>query len=148
MRIIIKPYQTEYQKELVRLLRLNTPKFFAAEEEGEFVSYLELETEQYYVLHYDGKVVGCGGINSTEDRTEARLSWDIFHPDYQRIGLGTQLLEYRIQKLRLDPVLRKVTVRTSQTAYEFYKKQGFELNETRKNYWAEGFDLYLMSRKI
>ena len=41
----------------------------------------------------------------------------------------------------------KITVRSSQVAYKFYEKQGFVLNEIKKNYWAEGFDMYSMEYK-
>jgi [ribosomal protein S18]-alanine N-acetyltransferase len=31
--------------------------------------------------------------------------------------------------------------------YKFYEKQGFELFEIKKGYWAEGFDMYNMKYK-
>ena len=38
----------------------------------------------------------------------------------------------------------RITVRTSQLAFGFYEKRGFELKGIEKDYWAEGFDLYRM----
>jgi ribosomal protein S18 acetylase RimI-like enzyme len=35
-------------------------------------------------------------------------------------------------------------VRTSQHAWRFFEKMGFELQKTEKNFWAPGFDLYQM----
>jgi len=61
--------------------------------------------------------------------------------------LGTKLLNYRIDKLNSFESIQKITVRTSQVAYKFYEKQGFKLFEIKKDYWAEGFDLYNMEYK-
>ena len=107
-------------------------------------NYLDKEIELYYVLLVDGKVVGCGGINVAEKRTIGKISWDIMHPDYQGKSLGKKLLRYRIKVLKAIPSIKKITVRTSQLAYKFYEKQGFTLNEIKRNYWADGFDMYSM----
>ena len=69
------------------------------------------------------------------------------HPDYQGKSLGTKLLKHRIDKLNSIDGIQKITVRTSQVAYKFYEKQGFELFEIKKDYWAEGFDMYNMEYK-
>ncbi len=66
------------------------------------------------------------------------------HPDYQGKSLGKKLLRYRIEVLKAIPSIKKITVRTSQLAYKFYEKQGFTLNEIKRNYWADGFDMYSM----
>jgi len=108
---------------------------------------LKFEREIYYVLCYGQKIVGCGGINFAANRTIGKISWDIFHPDYQGKSLGTKLLEHRITKLNAIGGIQKITVRTSQVAYKFYEKQGFEVFEFKKDYWAEGFDLYSMEYK-
>lgn len=145
--ITIRAYQTTDKYEIINLIKLNTPKYFAVEEEEDLNRYLETERELYYVLLYDQKIVGCGGINFTNNNTTGKISWDIFHPDYQGKSLGTRLLKYRIDKLNSIVGLQKITVRTSQIAYKFYEKQGFELFEIKKNYWAEGLDMYYMEYK-
>ena len=61
--------------------------------------------------------------------------------------MGTKLLKYRIDKLNSIDEIQKITVRTSQVAYLFYEKQGFELFEIIKDYWAPGFDMYNMEYK-
>jgi|SRR5690554_3470524 len=145
--ITIREYKPKDKSEVVNLLRLNTPKYFAIEEEEELKRYLEEERELYYILLYDDKIVGCGGINFTDNKAIGKISWDIFNPNYQGKSLGTKLLKHRIEKLRsIDSVL-KITVRTSQVAYKFYEKQGFELLEIRKDFWANGFDMYNMEYK-
>jgi [ribosomal protein S18]-alanine N-acetyltransferase len=145
--IVIRNYKTDDWEAVMDLIKKNIPKYFAPEEESDFDFYIKNERELYYVLLYDEKIVGCGGINFEENKTIGKISWDILHPDYQGKSLGTQLLKFRIQKLHSIESIKKITVRTSQIAYLFYQKQGFELQEIIKNYWAKGFDLYKMEYK-
>ena len=128
-------------------MRLNTPDYFAVDEEEDLNKYLESEIELYYVLLYDQKIVGCGGINFVNNNTSGRISWDIIHPDHQGKSLGTKLLKHRIGILNSIEGIQKITVRTSQVAYKFYEKKGFELIEIKKDYWAEGFDMCNMEYK-
>lgn len=145
--ISIREYQTKDKEDVINLIRLNTPRFFAADEEEDLNKYLETERELYYVLLSEAKIVGCGGINFANEKTIAKISWDIFHPDYQGKSLGTKLLKHRIDKLNSIESVQIITVRTSQLAYKFYEKQGFELFEIKKDYWANEFDMYTMEYK-
>lgn len=125
--IIIRAYEPADKSSVMNLIRLNTPEYFAPAEEIDLDNYLDHEIELYYVLLFDGKIVGCGGINFVDDKTTARISWDILHPEYQGKSLGSRLLEHRINILKSIRSVRKIIVRTSQLAYKFYEKQGFEL---------------------
>lgn len=140
----IREYQPCDKGEIINLIRLNSPKYFAAGEERDLDQYLETERELYYVLLFDQKIVGSGGINFENNTTAAKMSWDLFHPDYQGRSLGKKLLKHRLDLLNFMDNIQKITVRTSQLVYRFYEKQGFELFEIKKNYWAEGLDLYHM----
>lgn len=143
----IREYKPEDQQVVLGLLRLNTPDYFAAEEEKDLVHYLDREIEQYFVVEVNNEVVGCGGINFAEDGTSGKISWDILHPGFQGKGIGTLLLKHRLDVLKGNELIKKITVRTSQVAYQFYEKSGFEVTEQVKDYWAEGFDLYNMVYK-
>ena len=125
--ITIREYKSIDKSSVMNLIRLNTPEYFAPEEENDFSNYLDNEKELYYVLLFNEKIVWCGGINFAENKTIGKISWDILHPEYQGKSLGTRLLEYRIEKLESIKSVQKITVRTSQIAYQFYEKQGFEL---------------------
>lgn len=140
----IRPYQPADKPGVIALLRANTPLYFAPEEESELVFYLENETEEYFVVETEKGIIGCGGINFEDHRRTGKLSWDIIHPDYQGKGVGRLLLKHRISKLKSIKEVEIISVRTSQMAFRFYEKCGFELLEIKKDYWAEGFDLYLM----
>ncbi|HTO17301.1 MAG TPA: GNAT family N-acetyltransferase [Edaphocola sp.] len=145
--ITIRAYEIADKDAVISLIKWNTPRFFAQEEEIDFREYLENKRELYYVLLYNEKIVGCGGINFENKKTIGKISWDIFHPDYQGKALGTRLLEYRINTLNSIDSIRKIIVRTSQFAYKFYEKKGFEILEVIKDYWTDGFDLYYMEYK-
>lgn len=145
--ITIREYKPTDKEAVMNLIRLNTPKYFAVEEEADLNEYLDCKRELYYVLLWEGEIVGCGGINFAGNKTIGKISWDILHPAYQGKSLGTKLLKYRIEKLKSISSIQKITVRTSQLAYKFYEKQGFELNEIKQGYWAEGFDMYRMEYK-
>jgi ribosomal protein S18 acetylase RimI-like enzyme len=94
----------------------------------------------------DDLIVGSGGINYFPAEKTARLSWDIIHPDYQNRGLGKMLTQHRVGEITQNPGIEKIRVPASQLAYQFYKKVGFKLNTVEKNFWAEGIDLYDMSK--
>lgn len=142
--IIIKEYEPINKNDVLDLIRLNTPNYFAPDEEADLNNYLEMERELYYVLSIDNKIVGSGGINFADNKSIGKISWDMIHPDYQGQSLGAHLLKYRIEKLKSIESINKIAVRTSQLAYKFYEKQGFALKEIKKDYWAKGFDMYSM----
>ena len=145
---MIREYKSIDKNAVLELIRLNIPKYFASSEEDDFSRYLDSEIELYYVLFFDKKLVGCGGINFSDNRMTGKISWDILHPEYQGKSLGTYLLEYRIKKLKSIDSVQRITVRTSQLAYKIYEKRSFELLEVKKDYWARGFDMYRMEYKI
>ena len=145
---MIREYKSIDKNAVLELIRLNIPKYFASSEEDDFSRYLDSEIELYYVLFFDKKLVGCGGINFSDNRMTGKISWDILHPEYQGKSLGKYLLEYRIKKLKSIDSVQRITVRTSQLAYKFYEKRSFELLEVKKDYWARGFDMYRMEYKI
>lgn len=142
--LTIREYRQEDKPIILDLLRRNTPQYFSPEEETDLVHYLDHEIDYYYVLEYEGQLVGCGGINLVEGGATGRISWDILHPSYQGKGLGSILLNHRVQKMKEMPRVKTITVRTSQLVYKFYEKNGFALEEVVKDYWAPGYDLYRM----
>ena len=140
----IRAYRPADKETVINLLRLNTPMYFSSEEENDLIYYLENEICAYYVIETEGTVVGSGGYNLTEDKIVGTISWDILHPDWQRKSLGTALLVHRTNELNKIPEVKQIVVRTSQLAYKFYERAGFQLVEIVDNYWAQGYHLYQM----
>ncbi|MTI40152.1 GNAT family N-acetyltransferase [Fulvivirga lutimaris] len=144
----IRPYKSDDKQELLDLLKLNIPKYFAQEELNDLEEYLKDHLEYYYVVEVDNQLVGAGGINTTDRADTVRISWDFFHPECQGKGFGSALLKYRIEEIKRMKFVKVIEVRTSQLVYQFYQKLGFELIETVKDFWADGFDLYQMKQLI
>ncbi|MEL6988628.1 MAG: GNAT family N-acetyltransferase [Bacteroidota bacterium] len=124
----------------------NIPEFFAAEELQDFKEYLDHKLEIYFVLELNGALIGGGGLHLNKQLNEAIIAWDFIRKDYHGNGFGAQLLNKRIQ-LAHSKGFNKIIVRTSQVAYQFYAKSGFELQNVEKDYWAKGFDLYYMLKQ-
>lgn len=145
---MIRTYKSADKEELLNLLQLNTPQYFDASEEADFIEYLDHRLEDYFVVEERGKIIGSGGINYFPKSNLARLSWDMVHPDFQGKGVGKQLTLFRIEHIRKNPAVSLLIVRTTQLVYPFYEKMGFELEKTEKDFWAKGFDLYQMQMTL
>ena len=122
--------------------------YFDQSEEGDFVSYLDGEVEDYFVYEKEGQLVGAGGINYFYANKLARISWDMVHPDCQGMGIGQQLTKFRIEHIKKNGSIDTIQVRTTQVVWKFYEKMGFGLEQTKKDFWADGFDLYDMKMSI
>ena len=147
-KMTIREYTRSHREVILQLFRLNTPRYFSITEESDFIDYLENHAGHFFIVESRGVIAGCGGYNLFPEQADARISWDIFHPDFQGRGLGSALVRFRVDKLKAVPGIKTITVRTSQLVYPFYQKFGFELKEVVKDYWAVGFDLYRMVLEI
>ena len=138
---IIRPYQLSDRRALERIFLMNTPKYFAPEELGDFLEYLDIFGDDYVVAEINGKVVGGGGYWIRSFDKQGGLSWAFIHPDYQGAGVGKELALYRIERIRESGRAKTILVETSQHSFGFYEKLGFKLLSTQKDYWAPGIDL-------
>ncbi|GAA5028362.1 hypothetical protein GCM10011506_14780 [Marivirga lumbricoides] len=142
----IRPYIPSDKAAVLHLFDLNTPQFFDETEKAGLFSYLENEVEDYFVVEEKDKLIGAGGINYELQAKTAVISWDIIAPTHHGEGIGRKLMKHRIEFIRKKADIDKIVVRTSQHTYLFYEKMGFKLLEVKKDYWAEGFDLYYMEQ--
>lgn len=144
METIIRKYTEVDKTALIELIQLNTPQYFSLSETEDFVLYLDKYIEDYFVIETENIICGCGGINFEPNKAVARLSWDLIHPTYHGLGIGTMLTQFRINHIKQMQGIKTIVVRTSQLAYKFYEKFGFTKVDYQKDYWAPGFDLYKM----
>ena len=141
---MIRPYTPADKSSVLALVRLNTPDFFHLSEEEDLSVYLENELEDYFVVEENGEIVGAGGVNYFPEEHSARISWDVVSPDFHGNGIGERLTKFRVDHAFSQSSVQTIVVRTSQLVYRFYEKQGFALEKVEKDYWAGGYDLYLM----
>lgn len=81
--VVIREYMPADKGAVMDLIRLNIPEYFAPAEEADLEEYLDSERELYYVLLFEGKIVGCGGINFADPQVGRKTDWDILHPGIQ-----------------------------------------------------------------
>lgn len=143
----IREFKSSDTPFLIEVLRLNIPQYFAESEVDDLQEYLEYKTEMYFVAEIEGNIIGGGGINYADDYRTGKLSWDFVDPKFQGEGVGTKLLNHRINLLKSMQSMRTIVVRTSQFAYKFYEKNNFVLDSIVRDYWSEGIDLYNMKYK-
>lgn len=141
---MIRRYSHKDKIKVIELLRRNTPKYFDPSEELDLKNYLQHELEDYFVFEENFEIIGAGGINYMPEEKLARISWDMIEPNSQGKGIGRQLIQYRMNLLSKNKDIEIVMVRTSQHAYKFYEKAGFELEKVERNFWAKHFHLYQM----
>ncbi|CAM1373463.1 Acetyltransferase, gnat family [Tenacibaculum litopenaei] len=145
---MIRLYTPQDQPQLLALIDRLIPSAFAKEERRDFETYLNEGREDYFVYEHEGKLIGSGGINYLKNAKTARLSWDLVHPDFHGSGIGSQLVQHRIAHVKKAKQYAILEVRTSQVAFQFYQKFGFQTLQITENYWAEGFDLYHMTQAL
>ena len=140
----IRDYKPADKPRLLSLLQMNIPAFFTQSELDDLNRYLDEGIEMYFVVEVDNEIIGAGGINFENNHHTGIISWDYFHPSFQGKGIGRALLQHRLNILKSIPGIQTIRVRTAQFTFGFYAKSGFVLKDVVMNYWAPGYDLYLM----
>ena len=141
---MIRPYRSIDKEDLLKVFRLNVPKFFDKKEITDFEKYLDQNGETYLTIEVDNTIVGGTGYCINEDDKSGRITWIFFDPSYAGHGLGKQSVEYCLKLLSKDSKVEKFIVTTSQFAYKFFEKFGYTINRIEKDYWGIGLDLYEM----
>lgn len=71
--MIIRLYTPTDDENIISLLRLNTPKYFAPEEEQDLRDYFANHIDHYYVVQDNGVIIGSGGFNLTNEGKNAAI---------------------------------------------------------------------------
>lgn len=124
-------FHLAYRAACIEILQSNTPKYFMEEDLLEYTTFLNTFTDPYFVILKMNKVVGCGGI-FLRDGT-AGLSWGMIHREFHKRGLGTQLLMYRLKKIREHYGDVPVHLHTTQYTSSFFQQHGFHSVKTTVN---------------
>jgi ribosomal protein S18 acetylase RimI-like enzyme len=152
MSLLIRDYAAADLGACLEVFDTNVPKFFSAEERGEFETFLKLPSCVYLVLEDGGKVLGCGGYYlgqySTQSGGEAGLCWGMVRRELHGTGLGKKLLLERLNRItgRLEATF--IRLDTSQHTFGFFASLGFATEKiTPDGYW-KGLDRYDMRLEL
>ncbi|MDE5587047.1 MAG: ribosomal protein S18-alanine N-acetyltransferase [Bacilli bacterium] len=102
---------------------------------------------QYYIYLKENKIVGFINYDILYERAE--LIYIAVLEEYQKEGIGSQLLEYMIgecENQQLENITLEVSVE-NQKAIRLYQKFGFKKVATRKKYY-QGIDGILMEKEL
>lgn len=143
--LIIRKYIKADLEKLVEIFNLNVPKNFDPKELDYFIDYFEKNADTYFTLESGNRIIGGVGYEIRESDKSGRINWIFLHPDFVGAGHGKAAAEHCLKILRSDPGAEVLIVRTSQLAYKFFERLGYNLVQTEKDHWGKGLDLYLMN---
>lgn len=110
----------------------------------------EMENNPYTkILVYEEEKMIKGFLMYTELEETIDIVDIIVKKEERHKGIASCLMDYMLSDLKESVKLITLEVRKSNTpAIALYKKFGFEIVNTRKNYYMDGEDAYLMGRRI
>ncbi|MFF1946071.1 GNAT family N-acetyltransferase [Rhodococcus qingshengii] len=145
--MIIKEYRNSDYADCLEIIRGNTPDFFAPEEISEFEEFLTELRSSYYVVEVDGTIVACGGWSLRPDGS-ASLCWGMVKRSEHRKGIGSYLLDERLQLIRSEGSVSSVALVTSQHSQPFFERLGFDVVGIEPDGFSLGLDAVHMRFQI
>ncbi len=142
--IAIRPFDIGDLVSCLRILKSNTPRYFAPEDEIEFAGFLQKLPGPYVVLEFKEDVVGCGGWALSDNTKIGHLTWGMIDAAYHNQKLGSQLLNYRLDALKSTGV-PAVQLNTTQHVIAFFEKAGFVILERITDDYGPGLDRVAMT---
>jgi N-acetylglutamate synthase-like GNAT family acetyltransferase len=151
--MVIRKYQAIDRPACITIFNSNTPTFFATSELADFLPWLDHQeqastpspqTDYYYVLEVNKKVIASGGFHLNLDTAQATLAWGMVDHTWHGQGVGSHLLAYRIQQIRVLHPACTILLDTTQHTYRFFQRFGFTVTQVTKDYYAKGLDRYDM----
>jgi len=146
---IIRAYTRKDRSACLAAFKSNVPTDFTVEEIKQFEDWLDHlekkeEADYYYVALEHNKVIGCGGFSYDDQKGGITLTWGLIDKTYHKMGYGKKLLEYRIARIKEYYPKEKVLLDTTQHAFCFFEKFGFQIVKITDDYYAPGIDRYDM----
>lgn len=97
-----------------------------------------------YVYELNGEIIGYFDLLISYENAELANIGVL--KQYQHNGIGTKMMEYinqLVQKNHCENFTLEVRM-SNENAIQLYEKFGFKIVSSRKNYYADGEDAYLM----
>ena len=140
---MIRPARAQ---DLPRIAEVERSSFSTPWSVSSFRTLLTVDRVLFRVLEEDGVVMGHGVLWRVAD--EGELANIAIHPDAQRRGLGTELLEHLLQEAAATGVARVfLDVRESNVdAIRIYRRRGFREVGRRTDYYQKPVEDALILR--
>lgn len=133
----LRPFQAEDQPGCMAVFDSNVPKYFSPQERPLYEAFLAALPGPYLVIEDpEGQIQGCGGYAVTAG--EGSMCWGMIGKTWHGRGLGTRLLQARIEQLQADPLVHSIRLDTSQHTRAFYERMGFQQIGFKENGYAPG----------
>jgi ribosomal-protein-alanine N-acetyltransferase len=104
-------------------------------------SVFQEDEHKYLVAKDENKIVGYIGIEKILD--EVHIINMAVHPDYRGLGIGKRLMQHVLNE---DEVFFLEVRISNEKAKNVYEKYGFKVINTRKKYYPDGEDAFVMRR--
>jgi [ribosomal protein S18]-alanine N-acetyltransferase len=117
---------------------------------AELAYFMNHEGAETIVMEADGEIVAFLIMELHRTRRTATIVTLDVCEDKRRNGYGSQLLK-RSEEMLIDYGVEAYDLQvdvTNRSAITFYKKHGFRMVRTLKNYYANGNDAFLMVKEL
>jgi len=154
-KIEILPFQKKHLNDCLSIFESNCPPFFDPSEKILFTRFLDslitdkpirksIQKNFFFVAVAikTNDVVGCGGYYSVKGAKQIRFSWGMVLNSWHGKRIGTQLVDYRIDKIRRNFQGFDINLDTSQHTFEFYMKNKFSVLSIEKEGYSKDLDKY------
>jgi ribosomal protein S18 acetylase RimI-like enzyme len=144
----IRPYATADREICLKIFRSNVPTYFAASDEPEFARFLDRQIGPLWVVADGGVIVAYGGVALDHPETGiATLCWGMVAADKHRHGIGSALLQHRINYVAAEqPATRLLRADTTQLAQGFFERHGFVAVQVVTGGYGAALDHVVMNR--
>jgi ribosomal protein S18 acetylase RimI-like enzyme len=139
----IRAYTPADESACLAICASHVPTYFAPRDLEEFRAFLRQPQGAYLVGTRDGSVRVCGGYYVGADGV-AGLTWGMVHAEDQRRGVGSQLLRYRLDRLREDGRTSSVRLHTTPAVSGFFQRFGFVQEAIVEDAYGPGLDKVTM----
>lgn len=139
----IRAYQRDDEPACLDIFDSNRPKYFTGPERDLFAAYLRRADEPFFVAEAAGQVRGCGGFH-VDGSGVGSLAWGMVHGSWHRRGIGTDLLRWRLDRIREIAHAWCVLIDTSQHTAPFFARFGFETLRVVAGGYEPGLDKVFM----
>jgi len=144
----IRRYEDKDFNDYVATLEKTTN--FGKEAENELKAMLgKVNKEQIWVVTLNEKAIGFMILTQNTDGS-LEVDWLDVHPDYQRKGVGTLLVEKacEVAKEKGFTFLSIHTWENNRKMIQFSIKNGFEIIKRIRNFYGEGKDAIQLKKHI